>query len=111
MAMKQVAPFALFALFAPHSAAAQDLDAQVKWTEAKVVHYKIAGDFTGKMRILSGEHTIRNAEVTDHIEFEFDWDNQEMKLLGAPMLRNFPTRLGAIDPAPIEGCPPVRIDK
>jgi hypothetical protein len=92
-------------------AAAQDLDAQLKWTEAKVVHYKIAGDFSGKMRILGGEHTIRNAEVSDHIEFEFDWNNQEMTLLGTPVLRNTPTKLGAIDPSPIEGCPPVRIDK
>lgn len=114
LAMKQVAPFApfaLFTLFAPHRAAGQDLDAQLKWTEAKVVHYRIAGDFFGKMRVLGGEHTIRNAEISDHIEFEFDWDNQEMTLLGTPVLRNTPTKLGAIDPSPIEGCPPVRIDK
>jgi hypothetical protein len=114
LAMKQVAPFApfaLFALFAPHRAASQDLDAQLKWTEAKVVHYRIAGDFSGKMRVLGGEHSIRNAEVSDHIEFEFDWDNQEMTLLGTPVLRNTPTKLGAIDPSPIDGCPPVRIEK
>ena len=114
VAMKQVASFALVALvalFSPHRATSQDLDAQLKWTAAKVVHYRIAGDFSGKMRILGGEHTIRNAEVSDHIEFEFDWDNQEMTLLGTPVLRNFPTKLGAINPAPIEGCPPVRIDK
>jgi len=105
------APFALFTVFASRPAAGQDLDAQLKWTEAKVVHYRIAGDFSGKMRILGGEHTIRNAEISDHIEFEFDWDNQEMTLLGTPVLRNFPTKLGTIDPAPIEGCPPVRINK
>jgi hypothetical protein len=111
--MKRVAAFALFALalFAPRRAAGQDLDAQLKWTEARVVHYSIAGDFSGKMRILGGEHTIRNAEVSDHIEFEFDWDNQEMTLLGTPVFRNFSTKLGTIDPSPIEGCPPVRINK
>ena len=91
--------------------AGQDFEAQLKWTEAKVVHYKIAGDFTGKMTILGSEHTIRNAEISDHIEFELDWDNQEMKLLGTPVLRNAPSKLGAIDPSPIEGCPPVRIEK
>jgi hypothetical protein len=97
--------------FVAQPAAGQDLDAMTKWTEAKVVHYKITGDFTGKMRILGSEHTIRNAEISDHLEFELDWDNQEMKLLGTPVLRNAPTKLGAIDPSPIEGCPPVRIEK
>ena len=92
------------------SAAAQDLDAQLKWTEAKVVHYRITGDFAGKVGILSSEHTMRNAAITDHIEFEFDWDNQEMAILGNPVLRNSPTKIVAIDPSPIEGCPPVRID-
>jgi hypothetical protein len=109
--MKRIASFALVALFVPHRAAGQDFEAQLKWTAARVVHYKIAGDFTGKMTILGSEHTIRNAEVSDHIEFEFDWDNQEMALLGTPVLRNAPTTLGAIDPSPIEGCPPVRIEK
>ena len=98
------------ALVAQPAAGQDDLDAMVKWTEAKVVHYRIAGDFAGKMRILGGTHTIRHAEVTDHVEFEFDWDNQEMKLLGTPVLRNFPTKLGTIDQSPVEGCPPARID-
>lgn len=84
----------------------------VKWAEAKVVHYRIAGDFSGKMRILGGTHTIRHAEVSDHIEFEFDWDNQEMKLLGTPVLRNTATKLGVIDAPPPDllGCPPARIE-
>ncbi len=92
-------------------AAGQDLDAMTKWTAAKVVHYKIIGDFAGKVVILHGEHTLRNGMVTDHVEFEFDWDNQEMTLLGTPVMRNAPTKLGAIDPSPIEGCPPPRIAK
>lgn len=110
---RAVLPLFLAALGAvlPRPAAGQaDLDAQLKWTEAKVVHYRIAGDFGGKMRVLGGTHTIRHAEVTDHVEFEFDWDNQEMKLLGTPVLRNFPTKLGTIDQSPVEGCPPARID-
>jgi hypothetical protein len=90
--------------------AAQDLDAQLKWTEAKVVHYRIAGDFAGKLGIMSSEHPMRNAAITDHIEFEFDWDNQEMALLGSTVLRNSPTKIVALDPSPIEGCPPARID-
>jgi hypothetical protein len=97
-------------LLARPAAGQDNLDAMTKWTEAKVVHYRIAGDFAGKMRILGGTHTIRHAEVTDHVEFEFDWDNQEMKLLGTPVVRNFPTKLGTIDQSPVEGCPPARID-
>jgi len=90
--------------------AAQDLDAQLKWTEAKVVHYRIVGDFAGTVGIMSSEHTMRNAAISDRIEIEFDWDNQEMALLGTPLLRNSPTKLVALDPSPIEGCPPARID-
>ncbi len=91
-------------------AAAQDLDAQVKWTEAKVVHYKIVGDYTGTMTILHGTNSLRNAPVSDHLEFEFDWDNQEMALLGTPVLRNVATKVGTIEmPAGME-CPPVRLE-
>jgi hypothetical protein len=95
------------------SAAGQDLDAMTKWTEAKVIHYLIVGDFAGKMGILNGAHTIRHAAIADRIELEFDWDNQGMAILGSPVLRNAPTKLGAIDPPPpdITGCPPARIDE
>lgn len=93
-------------------AAGQDYDAMAKWTAAKVVHYKIVGDVAGKMVILQGAHTLRHAAATDHIELEFDWDNQEMAMLGTPVLRNTPTKLGAIDPSPagMDGCPPPRIE-
>ena len=100
---------ALVTLVVP-PAAAQDLDAQLKWTEAKVVRYKFAGDFAGKMLILGGEHSIRNGAIIDHVEFEFDWDNQEFAILGTPLLRNSPTKVVAIDSAPIGGCPPPRIE-
>lgn len=101
----------LLTAFLARRSSGQDFDAQLKWTEAKVVHYKIVGDFTGKMAILGGAHTSRRGAVTDQVEFEFDWDNQEMAMLGTPVLRNFPTKLGAIDPSPIEGCPPLRLDE
>lgn len=108
---RRVLLLAALGAFVAQAAAGQDLDAMTKWTEAKVVHYRFVGDFAGKMLILAGEHTIRQAEVTDHVEFEFDWDNQQMTLLGTPVLRNAPTKLGAIDPAPLEGCPPPRVER
>ena len=93
------------------SVTGQDLDAQVKWTEAKVVHYKIVGDYTGTMTVLHGTYTLRNAPVTDHIEFELDWNNQEMVLLGTPVLRNSPTKLGTIEAPTGMECPPARLDE
>jgi hypothetical protein len=93
-------------------AAAQDLDAMLKWTEAKVVHYRIAGDATGRMVLQQGVHTVRSAAVTDHIEFEFDWDNQAMVILGNPVLRNTPMKFAANDATPLEmgACPPARVE-
>ena len=93
-------------------AAGQDYDAMAKWTAAKVVHYKIVGDVAGTMVILQGAHTQQSAALTDHIEFEFDWDNQEMAILGTPVIRNVPTKFAAIASGPpgIGTCPPPRIE-
>jgi hypothetical protein len=94
-------------------AAGQDLDAMTKWTAAKVVHYRIVGDFTGTMMIMQGKYTLQNAAVTDHIEVELNWDNQEMVILGTPVVRNAPTKFPAIDTGGPPGlsCPPLRMAK
>ena len=100
--------------FLPHRAAGQDFDAQLKWTAAKVVHYRIAGDFTGTMVVLQGKYTLQNAAITDHLEVEFDWDNQEMAILGTPVVRNAPTKFPAVDTGagpPGLSCPPLRMTK
>jgi len=95
-------------------AAGQDFDAQLKWTAAKVVHYRIVGDFTGRMMIMQGKYTLQSAEITDHLEVELDWDNQEMVILGTPVVRNAPTKFAAGDTGggpPGLSCPPLRMAK
>jgi hypothetical protein len=100
--------------FLPHRAAGQDFDAQLKWTAAKVVHYRIVGDFTGTMMTFQGRYTRQSAAVTDHLEVEFDWDNQEMVILGTPVFRNAPSKFASIDTGgalPGLSCPPLRMTK
>ena len=93
-------------------AVAQDLDAQLKWTEAKVIHYRLTGDYAGKAVLLAGWGLSKEADVTDHVEIEFDWDNQESQLIGKAVIRNSPTKLVPIEPpaGASSTCPPIRVD-
>lgn len=106
-----VAGLSVLALSAPQ-AFAQDVDAMAKWTEAKVVRWKVVGEFTGTTVILSGATFSRSAQVADRVEIEFDWDQYEMKVVGTPVLRNFPTKVGAFTPGPTTfgECPAPRIE-
>jgi len=99
--MKRLLSALMFAGCA-HTVCAQDTDAMLKWTETKVVHYRAVGEFSGPFDILPGDHSV-GTPVTDRVEIEFDWNQQENKLVGQPAIRNFPTKTGAI--APLEGCP------
>lgn len=83
---------------------AQDMDAMVKWTEAKVIHYRVVGEFSSTMNILSGRD---KAPVTDRVEIEFDWNQEENKLVGTPVIRNFPTKMGPI--VPLLDCPAPKV--
>lgn len=80
-------------------ASAQDLEAMAKWTSYTVVHYKVVGEFSGETVLLKGSGqrvpTMILAQVTDRIEIEFDWDQQEFNLVGKPVIRNFPTKVGS----------------
>ena len=90
---------------------AQDVDAMAKWTALTVLHYRVVGEFSGEERILSPPNKYPvsvSAPVTDRVELEFDWDQQEMKLVGKPVIRNFPTKAGAI--APRQGCPVAKVE-
>ena len=103
--MKKFLFGALFLLCA-RSAWAQDMDAMLKWTEAKVVHYRIVGEFSGTVAIVPGSHSLPTP-VTDRVEIEFDWDQEQNRLVGTPVIRNFPSKAGAILPA--LACPASKI--
>jgi len=82
---------------------AQDTDAMLKWTETKVVHYRAVGEFSGTLKILPRAE----AAVTDRVEIDFDWSQEENKLVGNPAIKNFPSKTGAI--SPMLGCPAPKV--
>jgi len=82
----------------------QDTDAMLKWTETKIVHYRVVGEFSGMLNILPRA----GAEVTDRVEIDFDWSQEANKLVGNPAIKNFPSKMGAI--APMAGCPAPKVN-
>jgi hypothetical protein len=91
---------ALLMLFAV-PASAQDVEAMAKWTSYQIVHYKIVGEFAGDTVLMKGSGKTAldavMARVTDRFEVEFDWDQLEFKLVGTPVIRNFPTKIVSIN--------------
>ena len=76
----------------------------LKWTETKVVHYRVVGEFSATLNILPRSE----AAVTDRVEIDFDWSQEENKLVGAPAIRNFPTKTGTM--VPLLGCPAPKVN-
>ena len=76
---------------------AQDVEAMAKWTGYQIVHYKIVGEYAGETIVMKGTGgsilSSLTARVTDRIEIEFDWDQQEFNVVGKPVIRNFPTKV------------------
>lgn len=89
-------------------AAAQNLDSMAKWTNARVIRYHAVGDYTGEVGILEGERQGLLGLITDHIELDIDWDNVQQKMIGQPVIRNFPTRLTKFVQA--AGCPTPKVE-
>jgi hypothetical protein len=104
-----VIALAAIALSAPQ-ALAQDVKAMAKWTSLTIVRYRAVGEFSGTTPVLVSANggLVRSAPVTDRIELEFDWNQQEMRLVGKPVIRNFPTKMGAV--IPVTGCPAARVE-
>lgn len=94
--------FALMCVGCARPVWAQDMDAMLKWTETKVVHYRVIGEFSRTVNVLSYDVRV-GAPVTDRVEIEFDWNQEENTLVGTPVIKNFPSKTGAI--VPMAGCP------
>ena len=86
--------FALMFVGCVRPVLAQDTDAMLKWTETKVVHYRVVGEYSATLNILPRAETA----LTDRVEIEFDWNQEENKLVGQPAIKNFPSKTGAIVP-------------
>ncbi len=99
----------LVASLAPTRGAAQDADAMARWTGYEVVHYRVVGQYSGVTRILLGRQGLyRAAPVQDRVVIDFDWNQQEMKVVSTPAIQNFPSTVGALQP--VQGCPAARVD-
>lgn len=88
-------------------AEAQNVDAMAKWTALTIVHYRIVGEFDAEVPLFSGASTRTFAKAIDRVEIEFDWDQNEMKMVGKATFKNFPT---TFTPNPRPNCPPAKFD-
>jgi hypothetical protein len=81
-----------------------------QWTSVTVVHYRVVGEYSGRPVVLiAKDGNRRPGPVTDRVEMEFDWNQTEMKLVGTPVIRNFPSKIGTM-PAPAAGCQPDKVE-
>ena len=102
--MGRLAPCACFVgmtafavLVSGRSTPAQDVEAMAKWTALTVVHYLAVGEYSGTQPFIAPAKEVSmgwSVPVTDRVEIEFDWDQQEMKLVGKSAIRNFPSKPG-----------------
>jgi len=67
---------------------------KAKWNDAKAIRYHVVGEFKGRVTIgEQGSGYYGVAEVTDRVEFDFDWSNATHGLVGEPKITNFPASL------------------
>ena len=79
------------------SAARQDVDLMARWTAATIVRYRVVAQFSGEAIIVETEDRLSGSgAVTDRFEVDFDWNQQEYMLVGKPVIRNFPSKVGAV---------------
>ena len=91
-------------LAAPAAAQQPDMQEMMKWASVTVVHYDVVGEFKGEAMIMNaGGGVSERGQVTDRVEFAFDWNQQELTFVGEPTIRNFPSTMGAVTAIPT--CP------
>ena len=86
----------LGALVSERESAAQNIDVMAKWTAATVVNYKVSAEFSGEAVLFTAEGLPGRGMVTDRFEVEFDWDQSEFAMIGKPIIKNFPSKLGSV---------------
>ena len=81
--------FTLLGLVSPGLRAQQqvDMDTIMRWSTAKVVSYHIVGVYTGSTSIAFDEPSGQ-ADVTDRVTIDLNWDIQENRLVGQPKIQN-----------------------
>src|SRR5262245_11303381 len=92
------------AFAAPVAAQQPDMQEMMKWARVTVVHYDVVGEYKGLTIVMNVPGGLsESGQVTDRVEFSFDWNQGEMDFVGTPKITNFPTALGAMKAIPT--CP------
>jgi hypothetical protein len=86
----------LGALMSARESAAQNMDLMAKWTAATVVNYKVTAEFSGEAVLFTADGLPGRGMVTDRFEVEFDWNQSEFAMIGTPIIKNFPSKLGSV---------------
>ena len=93
--------FLLAVLLSASRASAQDMAEMQKWATAKLIHYHVVGDFSGKATVLKTKDVDVGdvgGKVLDHVEIDFDWDQMQQTLAADPTFKNSPTKVESLDP-------------
>ncbi len=69
-----------------------DMEAMMKWGNATVVHYQVVGDYQAGT-VIAYQEPGGQADVTDKVTLNFDWNLQENKLIGTPKVLNDTTSI------------------
>jgi len=86
-----------------------DMDLMMKWSSVAVIHYDVVAEYAGETEILRGPRGFTHfLQVKDRVNVVFDWNQNETKLAGTPIIKNSPTTVSPGTPK--TGCPPVRVD-
>lgn len=92
----------------PLGAQAVDMAVMAKWAAVTVVRYVMTGDFTGELVVMRSPRGVEaKPKVTDRVELTFNWNQQEMTLVGPATVKNFPATVSF--PARIGECPAPRV--
>jgi hypothetical protein len=102
-----IAGFAsLVLLTSPNSVSAQDVAEMAKWASATLLHWHLVGEFTGEAAMIQVAERPVMIKVTDRLEIDFDYDN--IKVVGQPVIKNFPNKHSPPEEWP--NCPAMKIN-
>lgn len=78
--------------FAAVQASAIDMVAMERWSNAKVVSYKVEGKHTTRSSVVNGNYE-GNADVFDQVIVEFTWDRTKSQAVGPVTVKDSKTEL------------------
>jgi hypothetical protein len=89
-------------------ASAMDMAAMEKWSNAKVVKYRVEGEHSARTSVVHGDYEGK-ADVIDRITVELTWDIGKRKLVGPVSVKDGKSDLSNLK-SDGTNCPPPRLD-